>query len=945
MNRALRLALLLLVGLLVLAACGGAAPVPERSPAALKGTFIDTGRFGTIAHPTIGETFRTTNGTWKNAPTSFAYQWERCNASGTSCSNISGAQAQTYTVVEADVGHTLRSAVTATNVHGSTTATSAATGIVEREGEGGSEITCTAGPYATSEWSNVQKAAETAGATVCLAEGSWAAQSIGAVAPSSLSTITAAPNAHVKMAGLTLGNASAKNLAFENIVFTGTVNINKGSYFTIAHDEWPRSENSGVVVYGTTAGTKVNHVTIEYDKIEELDGKPGGVGNAQCDTNIGEWEYVTFSNSQCGPKLSGHFVQDGGGNHLTIEHDTFLGPSYRYEWKTKEKSPEGYHTNVLQVFHPSEYVTFAHNVSRNLGTNGNAILVEGTGETEPLYNHITIEDNLFERSEDGQGPGFCPQENFTYAWNTNIYSSPESANFAVTAFSARTTPVSNSDCKEGANDKVEHNIMVEVPCAKSVPGFQTGGSETESKVEPCPTHHNTDLSWNSGAGTGKFCASSCTVEYNVTEDTSANSASSAHYVTGYKPAGGKTSEWTTLFKSVTEGTYGLESEKWEPAESEFTSTSGGAKFKAGYKGDGGAPANIGPDNFYSPTAPKNTAVPVISASEGYYAEKSASTTNGTWTGSPESFSYQWRKCNSSGESCSNITGATSSSFTLEAADVGGTVKVEVTATNKHGSATATSAATEVIKEAEGAVEPLVGETTELKSAHVEQNQGAILAWPFVAKKTGTAQVLHLLVGSTSHSESVEFGVYENATYSLNEPFEVFTCSGCKARKSAFFKTACEKGELRECNKTTVEGEGPGKLLEARSFSPKQPGSSYAWEEFTGFSVKITAGHKYWLAVLQHGEGGANGKLLFYGKKESVEWGGFSAEGGWANYSNESEGNSRKITEIPAPPTAKYMKQSTKGWQQEEVNKTRDQTNSNEAQEEGGPASIYMSGPT
>jgi hypothetical protein len=450
-----------------------------------------------------------------------------------------------------------------------------------------------------SGWGVVEGALRSAGARVCLSAGSYSWWNVGVVAPGSLSTVSAAPGARVVVDGLTLNSEGARNLAFENLVFTGTVNVNKGSGFVVAHDEWPggAGSESGVVVYGNTAGKPVTNVRIEYDRMSDLDEKAGGVGNAQCGTFIGEWEYVTFSHDLCGPYLSGHFTQDGGGNHLTEEYDTFLGPSYRYEWKTKENSTTGYHTNILQIFHPSEYVTFAHNVIRNAGTNGNTILIEGTKETNARYNHITIEDNLFERAEDGQGPGICPQSNFTYAWNTNIYSSPETTNFAVTDFSPKGAPGENDSCESGPNDRVEHNIMVEVPCTHSFPGYETGGGLTEVLISPCPTHHNTDLGWEAGSGTqGPFCTKECAVEYNVTEDNSASQGSSKHYKTGWHPAGSKTSEWATLFNATSEGPYGLESQAWQPTQTEFTETNGTNKFKAGYKGDGGAPTNTGPQN-------------------------------------------------------------------------------------------------------------------------------------------------------------------------------------------------------------------------------------------------------------------------------------------------------------------------------------------------------------
>src|SRR5262245_4254513 len=44
---------------------------------------------------TVGQTLTATNGNWSNSPTSFTYQWQRCNASGASCHNIAGADAKT----------------------------------------------------------------------------------------------------------------------------------------------------------------------------------------------------------------------------------------------------------------------------------------------------------------------------------------------------------------------------------------------------------------------------------------------------------------------------------------------------------------------------------------------------------------------------------------------------------------------------------------------------------------------------------------------------------------------------------------------------------------------------------------------------------------------------------------------------------------------------------
>jgi hypothetical protein len=64
---------------------------------------------------------------------------------------------------------------------------------------------------------------------------------------------------------------------------------------------------------------------------------------------------------------------------------------------------------------------------------------------------------------------------------------------------------------------------------------------------------------------------------------------------------------------------------------------------------------------------------------------------GTWSGTqPISFAYQWQRCDSSGASCASISGATSQTYTLTTADVGNTVRVQVTATNGSGTVNADS---------------------------------------------------------------------------------------------------------------------------------------------------------------------------------------------------------------------------------------------------------------
>lgn len=80
---------------------------------------------------TAGDNLQGSTGSWAGYPTpSYAYQWLRCNAAGGDCAAIAGANGSTYTPTGADVGHTIRLEVTASNSVGTGKATSPQTSVV-----------------------------------------------------------------------------------------------------------------------------------------------------------------------------------------------------------------------------------------------------------------------------------------------------------------------------------------------------------------------------------------------------------------------------------------------------------------------------------------------------------------------------------------------------------------------------------------------------------------------------------------------------------------------------------------------------------------------------------------------------------------------------------------------------------------------------------------------
>jgi hypothetical protein len=91
-------------------------------------------------------------------------------------------------------------------------------------------------------------------------------------------------------------------------------------------------------------------------------------------------------------------------------------------------------------------------------------------------------------------------------------------------------------------------------------------------------------------------------------------------------------------------------------------------------------ASVGP---VLPPAPTISQAPTVTGT----AEQgdTLSVGNGTWNNGPTQYSYAWEDCNGAGSDCAAITGATSSSYELSAADIGSTIVCVVTATGPGGS--------------------------------------------------------------------------------------------------------------------------------------------------------------------------------------------------------------------------------------------------------------------
>ena len=117
--------------------------------------------------------------------------------------------------------------------------------------------------------------------------------------------------------------------------------------------------------------------------------------------------------------------------------------------------------------------------------------------------------------------------------------------------------------------------------------------------------------------------------------------------------------------------------------------------------------------YTTPAAPTNTAAPVISGTTR--TGSTLSIASDAWTGSPTSFTYQWKRAATSGGSYTNIGSATSSTYVLTDDDINKYIRVSVIATNGIGSSTAElSAASSVVTDLPDSIVPTV--TTSVSTA-------------------------------------------------------------------------------------------------------------------------------------------------------------------------------------------------------------------------------------
>jgi hypothetical protein len=258
----------------------------------------------------------------------------------------------------------------------------------------------------------IERALATAGpdSTIVLRRGSYPELSIEDAVWDGFLTVRSYPGERVSVAGVSIENAD--HLAVAGLEVKGSFWVRgSGEDLALVGNEIGH-QPSGMLLYGESepglrrvliAGNDIHD--IDYPEPISKDGL-GGYGIRM----MGDVGDVTIRDNTIRSVVE-DYIQ-GGGVGMTVEDNTFLGPSLRYDHSDEV------HSDLWQIYWPSEDVVFRGNVARDTGTQ-NGLLFQFSGAGPP-HRNVVIENNLFDHASDGTEMQIYNTRGLTIANNTAV---------------------------------------------------------------------------------------------------------------------------------------------------------------------------------------------------------------------------------------------------------------------------------------------------------------------------------------------------------------------------------------------------------------------------------------------------------------------------------------------------------------------------------------------
>jgi hypothetical protein len=648
-----------------------------------------------------GQKLTTSNGSWANSPTAFAYQWQDCDSSGANCTSISGAATSSYTLVSGDVGHTIRAVVTASNAGGQGVATSVQTATVTASvatpPSNTAPPTISGTPQqgqtlttSTGTWTGTPPLSFAYAWEDCDTSGNNCTAINGATSTSY--TLQSGDLGHTIRAVVTAGNSAGNASA----TCAQTAMVVAASSGKIAHVVWVVMENHG---YGSIIGSSqapyvnqlanayglaTNYLAISHPSLPNYvaltSGSPQGISN-----DSGPSSYPL--------NVPSIFSQLPGGQSRSLQESM---PSNCL------KSDSG---EYLVHHNPMAYYT-------NLGSDCGSFDVPFGASPDLSAAFTFITPNGLHDMLDGtiaQGDSFLssyvpalmatPQYQ---AGNTAIFVTWDEDENAGKNNQVPTIVVSPYTSAVKVSTSYNHYSLLRtaedllgLPAlgnAASASPMESAFGLTGSPPPPPPAPSNTALPVISGtAQQGQKLTTS--------NGSWANSPTAFAYQ--WQDCDSSGANCTSISGAATSSYTLVSGDVGHTIRAVVTASNAGGQGVATSVQTATVTASVA-------TPPSNTAPPTISGTP--QQGQTLTTSTGTWTGTPPlSFAYAWEDCDTSGNNCTAINGATSTSYTLQSGDLGHTIRAVVTASNTGGSSPATSAATAVVAASHDPVVVAVGD--------------------------------------------------------------------------------------------------------------------------------------------------------------------------------------------------------------------------------------------